>query len=178
MKKLVILVALCVHGYIGAAAEEKLRILIVDDSPLEIKLLQKILEKTYDVTYASSLQEAQELLSAQSFDAMITDNDMPEHNQGVALIAWVRGEKFIPGLFNADMPIIAQSGRADVADSMLAAGANLFYTKPLKNIKEVVIKLSELIKHNQLLRIPSPFESEKTSEPSSMATSPQATTPR
>lgn len=53
------------------------RILIVDDDPTNLSFVAYILSSIYDVSTASSAEEAIDLLSSEWFDLVLTDLTMP-----------------------------------------------------------------------------------------------------
>jgi CheY-like chemotaxis protein len=69
----------------------KSRILLVDDDENDIFLTRKSLEsKNYDVTSATSVIEALQLIATQSFDVLMTDLHMPEPGDGYAVVTAMR----------------------------------------------------------------------------------------
>lgn len=81
-------------------------ILIVDDEPLIVKFLERYLSfYGYEVITASSGQQALAVLTAQTIDLMITDQNMPNMS-GIELTKVVK--KLFP-----TMPIIISSGYID-----------------------------------------------------------------
>ncbi|RME76233.1 MAG: response regulator, partial [Planctomycetota bacterium] len=63
-----------------ASAGERCRILLVDDEPVVVGLLSRVLEKhdgVFELEVAHGAQQAIERLEAARFDAVVTDLDMP-----------------------------------------------------------------------------------------------------
>ncbi|MBT3236487.1 MAG: response regulator [Bdellovibrionales bacterium] len=86
--------------------ESKKRILIVDDEPDAIEILEEILtDYNFSVISASDGAEAKDLLNTEAIDLVITDFYMPKLD-GMNLIKYIRKER---GMLN--MPIILTSGK-------------------------------------------------------------------
>ena len=64
------------------------RILLVDDDELLRRTLVRILALTYDVTVAPHGAKALEILAAETFDAILTDLEMP-HLGGDGIVRWL-----------------------------------------------------------------------------------------
>lgn len=57
---------------------EKRRVLLVEDDSLSVKLYVKLLSKWgYDVSYANNGMLALEMLEEESYDLLLTDNQLP-----------------------------------------------------------------------------------------------------
>ncbi len=65
------------------------RILIVDDEAVVLRFLGRLLARDFEVECAGSADKALELLEAGSFDAVISDYQMPGHS-GIWLLQQVR----------------------------------------------------------------------------------------
>lgn len=106
------------------------RILVVDDEPPMLKVLQELLSDEYEVSLAMNGQEAKNLLAAEKFDLIITDLVMPEMN-GIDLITSM--QKISP-----DIKIIAISGgggisgRFDYLPVAQLIGAEKIFRKPFE----------------------------------------------
>jgi len=101
-------------------------ILIVDDDPGTLFGFSKYLSKIgYAVREASTLSEAQEVISSQRFDALLLDLCLPDGN-GIEWIPVLR-ENF------PDLSIIIITGLGDlpVAVEAMRCGADNFLTKPV-----------------------------------------------
>ncbi len=66
-------------------------VLVVDDEPDMLELVARTLRRTADVTTARSVAEAMAILSARPFDAVLTDERMPER-RGTELLVHVARE--------------------------------------------------------------------------------------
>src|SRR5689334_1357907 len=53
------------------------KVLVVDDEPANLRMLERLLRKEYQVLSAASGEEALEILSHESVDLIITDQRMP-----------------------------------------------------------------------------------------------------
>ncbi len=120
-------------------------ILVVDDEPAQRQLLSGSLQTHYTVTTASDGLEATRLLSARSFDLIITDERMPGMN-GLELIRWVRER-------TPEIPIIVLTayGSVETAVDAMKLGAQEYLTKPLKSPDELRLLVRKALSH-QLLR--------------------------
>ncbi len=84
------------------------KILIVDDEPSVLKMLNKMLkDESDDIVEAKNGEEALQICQQQEIDLMITDIVMPEKH-GIDLIMEVKNIK-------PDVPIIAISGGGGVS---------------------------------------------------------------
>ncbi|MGC9435906.1 MAG: response regulator [Methanomicrobiales archaeon] len=100
-------------------------ILIVDDEPLLLDLTKTYLEKTggFTVDTAASAREALEMMETTTYDAIISDYEMPEMD-GIGFLKTVRGS-------GSDLPFIIFTGRGreDVVIEALNAGADFYLQK-------------------------------------------------
>ena len=104
-------------------------LLLVDDDPLSLELLQGYLTpEGYRLSLARDGEEAWQLLRepGREFDLVVSDRSMPRAN-GMELLRRIKAE---PSL--ADLPVIfetALSDQSDVAEG-IAAGVHYYLTKP------------------------------------------------
>lgn len=114
-----------------ANSSEAIRLLIVDDSELNLKVLEGILaRKRAEVTRASNGLEALALLMNpdHAFDAVVMDVQMP-------LMDGLEATRELRKLqFNTDLPVIGLTGEVSAEDHRLAleAGMNAVLHKPLQ----------------------------------------------
>lgn len=104
----------------------KINILIVDDDPVQRRLLEATVEKFgYTSTSAEGGQEALDLLSTNDFSLMILDLVMPDLD-GMAVLEHLRKE-------GSNVPVIVQTsqGGIDTVVSAMRAGACDFAVKPV-----------------------------------------------
>ncbi len=106
-----------------------LRILVVDDNHLILKLLHLILEGAgYLPVAVDSGALALEIVQEAAPDLFLVDEVMPGM-RGSELIRALRASRD-PRI--ARVPVIGISGRAGAARELLAAGANAFVPKPIE----------------------------------------------
>jgi chemosensory pili system protein ChpA (sensor histidine kinase/response regulator) len=115
-----------------AQANISLRILLVDDSLSVRRVVSQTLKRNgYTVTTAADGQEALDLLSEHTFDAIITDLEMPRLN-GFELTEEIRRRKTL-----SNLPVAMLTSRASDKHAQLAIelGVNEYLTKPLDDAK-------------------------------------------
>lgn len=127
-------------------------LLLVDDDPLSLELLQGYLEPVgYRLTVAQNGEEAWELLcdSQRTFDLVISDRAMPRMN-GMELLRRIKAE---PRL--GDVPVIFETALArpsEIAEG-IAAGVHYYLTKPFNfRLLQAVVK-SALDDHRRRLAL-------------------------
>ena len=112
-------------------AEQVLRILLVEDEPSNSYALTKLLEKIgHNVALAENGQQALELLTAQDFDVILMDVQMPVMN-GMEATKTIR-QSSVLGM-KKDIYIIAMTAYAMTGDRerFLEAGMNDYIAKPV-----------------------------------------------
>ena len=107
-----------------------MNVLVVDDSSTMLRIIKNILSSLNiaNVTTALNGVEAYEHFSANKFDLLITDWNMPEMN-GLELVVKVRK-------INQEIPIImitTEGGKREVVTA-LKAGVNNYIVKPFTPI--------------------------------------------
>jgi DNA-binding NtrC family response regulator len=119
-------------------------ILVVDDEAAQRQLLTSALAKDYPVVAAANGAEAVQLLSARSFDLIITDERMPEMD-GLQLIRWVR--EHMP-----EIPIIVLTAYGSIVTAVEAMklGAQEYLTKPLKSPDELRLVVARTLSQRML----------------------------
>jgi two-component system response regulator HydG len=106
-------------------APEKKRILIVDDSPETLEMLERNLRSEgYDVFTAPGVAEAIELLDDTLADLVITDYRMPK-SSGMDLVRYVR-----ENLKNTEVMMITGYATVEGAVDAIKTGAEDYLTKP------------------------------------------------
>jgi len=126
-------------------AAQTAKILIVDDSPTQAKLLEQVLlTHGYQVSVATNGAEALQQILAKRPDLVISDILMPEMD-GFELCRQVRGAATL-----ADLPIILLTHLNDPADVLhsLEAGADYFVSKPYNN-KLLLSRISETLQRER-----------------------------
>jgi DNA-binding NtrC family response regulator len=119
-------------------------ILVVDDEPAQRQLLAASLGKDYLVVAAANGIEAVQLLSARSFDLVITDECMPEMD-GIELIRWMQ-------VHMPETPIIVLTAYGSIATAVEAMklGAHEYLTKPLKSPDELRLVVTRTLQQRML----------------------------
>ena len=106
-------------------AAEKERILIVDDSPDTVAMLERNLRSEgYEVFSAPGVAEAVRILDDTPVDLVITDYKMPR-TSGMDLIRYVR-----ENLKNTEIMMITGYATVEGAVEAIKAGAEEYLTKP------------------------------------------------
>ncbi|MFD2170478.1 ATP-binding protein [Tumebacillus lipolyticus] len=108
--------------------DEKMNILAVDDDPVNLNVLVKILStEPYNITTATSAREVLELLDTQQWDLLIADVMMP-HMSGYELTQRVREHYSV-----SELPILLLTARSQAEDiyTGFLSGANDYVTKPV-----------------------------------------------
>jgi len=122
------------------------RVLVVDDDPLTVKLLEKALGLAgYDVTGARSGAEARERLRAQVFDAALVDLRMPGMG-GLELLREIR--RHDPAL---DVIMMTAYPEVSTAVEALKEGACDYLQKPL-NLDELRHRVARAMERRFLRR--------------------------
>ncbi|MEI7851596.1 MAG: sigma-54 dependent transcriptional regulator [Kiritimatiellales bacterium] len=122
-----------------------LRILIVDDEPTILNLLNKILiGQGYDTTPASNGEKALQLLQTEKFDLMISDINMTPIN-GMELLR--KAAEFWP-----DMGVVMLTAYGTVATAVEAMkeGAFDYITKPFK-LDELVLTVQRALEYHNAI---------------------------
>jgi len=108
---------------------ERLRVLAVDDDPVNRSILASLLaSQQYELSTASSGEEALALLGAQPWDLVISDVMMPRMS-GYALTRCIR-ERF--SLSELPILLLTARGRSEDILAGFAAGANDYVMKPVE----------------------------------------------
>lgn len=121
----------------------QLRILVAEDNLMNQFVAKQILSKwNADITIAVNGKEAIEKLSAETFNIVLMDLQMPEMS-GYEATAFIRSKNTT--VLNPTIPIIALTADAfaETKRKVLEAGMNDFVTKPF-NQEELYVKI---IKH-------------------------------
>ncbi len=114
----------------GAAARRGLRVLLVDDNPVNLKLAARLLEREgHAPTLAGDGRQALEALAAEPFDIVLMDVQMPVMD-GLEATAELRRREAGSG---RRVPVIALTAHAFPEDRTrcLAAGMDGYLAKPL-----------------------------------------------
>lgn len=118
--------------------QERCRVLIIDDHEDSSEMLTILLrEEDFDVAFASTIQEALQVVTTQKFDLYVLDKNLPD-GSGLELCAKLN--EVTPGV-----PCIFYSGDAyDIHRvEAMAAGADAYVAKP--DIEGLIEKVSQLL---------------------------------
>ncbi len=111
---------------------EPLRILIVEDSPVNQKVALRLLERRgHQATVAGNGRKALDALASESFDLILMDVQMPEMD-GLEATRIIRSREEERG---GHVPIVAMtaSAREEDRDRCLAAGMDAYVAKPIRS---------------------------------------------
>ncbi len=123
-----------------------LRVLVIDDEPGFLQMLQVILSRAgYQVASATSAEDALHLLKHQTYDLCLCDLKMPGVD-GMGFLSTLRTE-------NIPMTVIVMSayGSNDAAIAAMKAGAYDYINKPFK-ADEILLTLRKAEEREQLRR--------------------------
>jgi EAL domain-containing protein (putative c-di-GMP-specific phosphodiesterase class I) len=132
---------------VTAAVATPARILVVDDEEAMLRLISRVLTVAgYEVALASDGEKAVELLATSSFDAIVSDLDMPRMG-GIQLLQAVRHGDF-------DVPVILMTGAPSLETAMraVALGALLYLTKPV-DMDELERAISRAVRLKQIAKL-------------------------
>ena len=121
--------------------QERCRVLIIDDHEDTSEMLKLLLgEENYEVTTASTMQEALRLATSQEFDLYVLDKRLPD---GSGLELCIKLNEVTPAV-----PCILYSGDAyDIHRSeAMAAGADAYVVKP--DLDGLIDKVNQLLANN------------------------------
>lgn len=124
--------------------DKNLNILIVEDNPINLILIKKIL-KNFGLTNLESANNGKEAIATfqkSVFDLVLMDVQMPIMN-GLEATRFLRQE------LSSDVPIIGVSANAfkNDIDQAIALGMNDYITKPIdtKKLREIINKISKKV---------------------------------
>jgi len=131
------------HNYIFSDSP-KANILIVDDEPMILDLLESTMKRTsFSCYFAQNGEAALEILSGQVlFDVVVTDVDMPVMN-GIELA------KIIKSKFAADVIVMTGQIHSYKYDGIINIGASDFVEKPFSP-KEMVLRINRVLMERTL----------------------------
>ncbi len=111
-------------------ADKKYSLLVIDDDPHNLKFLQTLLSRFFNVFSCKTEFEFLNALTRQKFDLILMDISLSGEKSGVELIKTLRK---IP-IYKV-VPIVALSAHVAESDKFeaLDAGANLYIRKPVNN---------------------------------------------
>lgn len=121
------------------------RILVLDDQFAIRNLIDEILTVNgYEVRQASNLTEAEQLLTAETFDAIVVDIFLSERETGLSLLPRAREHQ-------PNTPVIVISGMASMDNVMeaLKAGAYDMITKPF-NVMDMLNVIARAVEKKRM----------------------------
>ncbi len=126
---------------------QRAKILVVDDDPVNLRILHHILIANYDVMTATSGREAMTLLDTGEWDLIISDVMMPNMS-GYELTKIIRKQFSI-----SELPILLLTARNQPEDiySGFVAGANDYVSKPMDTL-ELQARVSALTNLKQSIK--------------------------
>jgi two-component system chemotaxis response regulator CheY len=117
------------------------KVLVVEDSPTMRQLIVFALKRIrgFQIVEANDGVDGLKKLSAQKFDLIVTDINMPIMD-GLKLVSMVRND---PNYKETPIIVITTEGATEDRERALALGANEYITKPIQTMKilETVKKL-------------------------------------
>ena len=117
------------------------KVLVVEDSPTMRQLIVFALKRIrgFQIVEANDGVDGLKKLSAQKFDLILTDINMPIMD-GLKLVSMVRND---PNYKDTPIIVITTEGATEDRERALALGANEYITKPIQTMKilETVKKL-------------------------------------
>ena len=120
------------------------RILIVDDDRAMCELIDAdMTRRGFDVTWHTSAKEGFASLRRESFDAVLTDLNMPQMN-GIELC-----ERIVADQPDVPVIVITAFGSLETAVAAIRAGAYDFVTKPIE-VETLTIALERAVQHRAL----------------------------
>ncbi len=124
----------------------RLRILVVDDDPVTLLILEKTLKKAgYDIETARDGNEAFNLISKQSHDVVLTDLIMPGLD-GIGLLEAVKAR-----YSHTEVILLTAHASVDTAVDAMKKGAADYLKKPV-NTDELLLRLEKIYNMKTLLK--------------------------
>src|SRR5436309_308252 len=121
-------------------------IVLEDDLVVRKSLEQQLRYKRYDVASASTIAEAQELLTKDNFDLMIVDVRLPD-GKGTDILKHLQTRPVKPLVV-----MIAGMGTVKLAVECMSNGAFTFLTKPFST-EQLAVTLKKAEEHTQLVKV-------------------------
>src|SRR5258706_1930264 len=121
-------------------------IVLEDDLVVRKNLEQQLRYKRYDVASASTIAEAQELLTKDNFDLMVVDVRLPD-GKGTDLLKQLQTRRVKPLVV-----MISGMGTVELAVECMSNGAFTFLTKPFST-EQLAVTLKKAEEHTQLIKV-------------------------
>jgi EAL domain-containing protein (putative c-di-GMP-specific phosphodiesterase class I) len=135
------------EGSSPASVRSQGRVLVVDDEEALLRLIGRMLTTAgYEVATAADGGRAAELLTGATFDAVLSDIDMPKMN-GIQLLQAVRQR-------DLDVPVVLMTGNPDVKTAVqaVAHGALQYLIKPV-NMEELGAAVARAVRLNKMAKL-------------------------
>src|SRR3984957_5878567 len=129
------------------AGQSRGRVLVVDDEEALLRLIGRMLTTAgYEVSTASDGGRAAELLTGMTFDAILSDIDMPKMN-GIQLLQTVRQRDLAA-------PVVLMTGNPDVKTAVqaVAHGALQYLIKPV-NMEALGAAVARAVRLNKMAKL-------------------------
>jgi DNA-binding NtrC family response regulator len=126
---------------------QNLKILVVDDDPVTLTLLQKRLKKEdYEVETAIDGVSAIELINTNYYDVILTDLMMPGGVDGIGVLEAAKKINI-----KTEVILITAHGSVDNAIKAMKKGAADYLQKPV-NLDEVLLRMEKIRSMKMLLK--------------------------
>jgi CheY-like chemotaxis protein len=118
---------------------DKIHVLIADDEPLNLELMEEILEDDYNVDFVTSGQACLDFLKENKPDILLLDVAMPNMN-GYEVCKIIKEDD------DLDLPVIFVSARGTIEDRLTGyeAGGDDYLVKPF-NCNELLVKVQHMV---------------------------------
>lgn len=124
-----------------------LKILVVDDDPIALLLLEKRLSSAkYDIVTAKNGHEAVELMSKTHFDVVVTDLKMPGGMDGIGVLEASKAKNS-----RTEIILITAYASVDTAVEAMKKGACDYLQKPV-NFDELMLRLQKINNIKKLVK--------------------------
>lgn len=112
-------------------ALEKSRILVVDDNPTSLEMISQIMVgfRVLKLKPCRSAEEARSLVTAERFDLILIDFQMPDED-GPSLVRYIRSEPKQPN-YTAPILMLNSTTSLNTISRARDAGANMVVKKPI-----------------------------------------------
>jgi signal transduction histidine kinase len=125
----------------GAGASRRASLLVIDDDPLILHLINRVLSRDYAVVLAGDGEEGLELARTSPPDLIISDIGMPRMN-GQELLRQLRRE---PSLQHIPLIVLTADGDRQLRLESLRDGAYDFLVKPF-SVDELRVRIANLVR--------------------------------
>lgn len=127
--------------------DDSYKILIVEDNPELLMLMQQLLKSYYRVYIASNGVEALKIIRKKDLDLIVSDVMMPEMD-GLELTRTIKGD---PNYYH--LPIILLTAKTQEEDEMeaLEVGADEYLTKPFR-LRDLKLRIDNIIENRRRMQ--------------------------